>query len=908
MQRQIPALAMAVNIALAACVLAQAVGEGRPGWERIFAAERAPEDILAHRRVTATRLRGARPQIDGRLDDGAWCEPPAAAGSTGSFIATYLIQTAPLPGAPASLVTEARILYDDQALYVAVRLFDPAPGLILAPLLRRDDEGQSDWVFVEFDSRRDRRTAFSFGLNPRGVQVDGQFSNDRVYDPAWDGVWEAAARIDSLGWTAEFRIPFSQLPHDDSSDVWGFNIYRTTPHQGETSNWSPRLPSLAGVVSHFNDLVFKDLPRSRRPVEVVPYLAARAGNRAADVGPGRFAGLDVKARLRPELQLNLALHPDFGQVEADPSLVNLTAFQTFFPERRSLFVQGADAFSFGQPFVFATRDLSFGDDAAFYSRRIGRAPQGTVPVGFDVVERPGASSIIAAAKLSGRCGPWTLGLLDAWTGSESARGTDFSGATSSIPVEPTTNYAIVRAVRDWRAGESAAGIIASLVQRVGMAPLLAGQLQRSALVMGLDGRHRFGGGRYEAAGALLGSRLTGDPAAIVALLAAPEHNVYRPDAGYLARLRANTTGRPVTGILADARLAKVGGGAWTWNVTGHLISPGFDLNDGGFLRSADWLLATGSFQYQRFFPTSRIVQRLSIGSSQSGFGWNFGGERRAAVLNGFVSADFANFWDGKLAITQDLSSLATEYLRGGPALLLPPRTRLTALIDSDQRRGTLFQLQVSATREPGTGSASWSVAPGIVANLSPAVGLAITPSVGRASEGWQFVAQAKDGAETTRTVVGRLTEPTVALTLRATVGLSSRLSFQLYAQPFLSTGRFDRFGEVAAPRAPRPESRIAWIDAARLGYDASTGQFAVDAENPASAFRFNDPNFSQRDFNANLVVRWEFRPGSTLFMIWTHRRHDGLYRDFDLLRDAGRIFCAPPANVFLAKVSYWLSW
>jgi hypothetical protein len=894
-------------------------------WERIAgtagttgSAPAAPDSsdrsrraaILARRSVLALQLRGSRPLIDGRLDDAAWCET-SEAGAAPPAMATDLVEQDPHPGEPASLATEARVLFDDQALYVAVRLYDPAPDSILAPLLRRDDEGQSDWVFVEFDSRRDRRTALSFGVNPRGIQADGSFSNDRIYDGSWDGVWTAAARIDSLGWTAEFRIPVSQIPHT-SAAVWGINVYRYTPHRGESSNWSPRLPTLAGVVSNFNDLVFELPPHASLPVEVVPYLSAGHA-RGAPAGAGGLAegpavltkaGADLRASLTPDLQLSVAVHPDFGQIEADPSLVNLTAFQTFFPERRPLFVHGADALGFARPFTFATRDLSFADDVAFYSRRIGAVPGSTAPDGV-LLSMPAASVVAGAAKLAGRVGTWTLGVLDAWTEGTSAAAIDAAGATISVPVSPASHYAVARVARDWRTGASAVGAFATYASRVGMTPTLAALLPRDAWLLGLDGRHRFADARYEVDGAILVSRVRGSPTALDALLRAPEHNVARPDAGYLARLRADTTGRPVAGVLADARLARVGG-ALTWSIGAHLISPGFDMNQAGFMRSADWILATASVQLQTF-PTRGALRRLAAGSNQSGVGWSFGGERRAAALNGFVQADFANYWSATVSTAADFAVVATEYLRGGPALLLPPRVSVTATLSSDQRRATQLQLAVSGTREPGSRSESWSMAPGVDARLSPAVELALLLSVGHVTEGWQFVASSQDGAGTPHYVVGRLSQPTTSLTVRGTVALSPRLSLQLYAQPFLSAGQFVAFGEVTAPRAPRPGGRITWLSAARLTRGGATGAYTVAAGDSSRAFRFDDPSFSQRDFNANLVLRWEFRPGSTLFVVWSQARHDERLSEFSVSRDAARLFGAPPGTTIQLKISYWLA-
>jgi hypothetical protein len=319
-----------------------------------------------------------------------------------------------------------------------------------------------------------------------------------------------------------------------------------------------------------------------------------------------------------------------------------------------------------------------------------------------------------------------------------------------------------------------------------------------------------------------------------------------------------------------------------------VISPKFNMNEAGFNRSADWILATSTVNYQRFI-TSGPFRRIALGSMSSGLGWNFAGERRAAVLNATSNADFSNFWGAGVTMTRDLSSLATEVLRGGPALVLPPRTLLTADVYSDQRRATRARLDVSVRTEPGTGSSAWTVAPSIDARLSSAFELAITPSASHVVAGWQYVAQPTDSSGVPHYIVGHLTEPTAALTVQGTMAVSPKLSVQLYAQPFVSTGRFNRFGEVTHPRAASPGDRIRWFDTSH-----------------SSLVRFGDPDFSERDFNSNLVVRWEFRPGSSLFLVWTQQRHDSLLEDFALGRDTRRLFGAPGANVFAIKVSYWI--
>ncbi|MGH9886072.1 MAG: DUF5916 domain-containing protein, partial [bacterium] len=362
-------------------------------------AEPAVNPLLAPRSLTAHRTSAAI-QLDGRLDEPAWGS--AAPGE-------QFIQSGPAPGEPARLRTTFKVLYDDDALYVGVRLEDPAAAAIQAPLGRRDDENSSDWCFVEIDSRRDRRTAYSLGVNPAGMQVDGVFINDTDYDSTWNAVWEAATRIDGGGWTAEYRIPFSILAHHATAGGepmrWGINVYRFNPHTGESSNWSPRMPQLAGVVSLFNELVVDAAPRTRR-LDITPYALVQA-ERAGSLE--MRAGVDASIGLSPSAELTATILPDFGQVEADPTQLNLTAFELFQQERRPFFTEGIDAFRFDTSLPLVSRDDSFKEEAPFYSRRIGRAPEGDIPPGASA---PAATRILGAAKLFAHTSAgWRTGVL-----------------------------------------------------------------------------------------------------------------------------------------------------------------------------------------------------------------------------------------------------------------------------------------------------------------------------------------------------------------------------------------------------------------------------------------------------------------------------------------------------------------
>ena len=367
---------------------------------------------LRPRSVSAVRITGTSPVIDGRLDDAVWRRAFADPRTT----ASDFVESGPKPGTAPALRTIAAFAFDDQALYVAVRAFDSAPDSIVAPYPRRDDETTSDWIFVELDTRHDRRNAFSMGCNPRSAQVDGAFSNDINYDYSWNAVWECVAKVDSLGWTAEFRIPFSQLRASAPSGatrsvVWGMNVYRAIPHRGESSNWSPRLPSNAGrVVSYFNDLTGIELPHAVHPFELRPFVLTKSAPhpllRSDDARNSQqlesSAGADVTARLGDGLTVDATVRPDFGQVEADPSQINLTTFETFLPEQRPFFVNGADVFNFNLGAAFHTRDDDFSADQAFYSRRIGAPPHGSVPSIATQFDMPSATDVLGAWKIGAR--------------------------------------------------------------------------------------------------------------------------------------------------------------------------------------------------------------------------------------------------------------------------------------------------------------------------------------------------------------------------------------------------------------------------------------------------------------------------------------------------------------------------
>lgn len=865
---------------------------------------RCAEALLGVRTLQAVRITGTPPAIDGRLDEAVWSTAPAA---------SRLVQAVPDAGAEATLRTEARVLYDDRALYVGIRLLDPEPATIVAPFVRRDDETTCDWTFVEIDSRHDRRSAFSFGLNPRGVQADGMWLNDTIYDGSWDGVWDGAAAIDRSGWMAEFRIPFSQLPHEAQAGVsqWGINIYRYSPHHGETANWSPRLPWQNGIISHFNLLTLEVPPRTAR-AELQPFtLVQREGDPGGLAGDATRLlareGLDARIGLGPAFTLSGSVLPDFGQVEADPSQLNLTAFELFQPEQRPLFIQGMDAFRIDTSLDFVTRDDSFRDESPFYSRRIGRAPRGSLPEGALVEAPPVATRILGAARLSGQtAGGWTIGALSATTREAEARIEHGAGRESSQTIEPTSQVELLRVAKLFRQGDAGIGGFFSSTTHPGLGRATADRFIHQAWSAGGDARTRFQGGRYEVSGWFTASRLTGDVAAIARVEQQSTHDFQRPDGNRTALVG---TTRTLSGLAGQTTLARIGEHL-RWTVAAEAVSPGFDINELGFQRNSDWLLLTASWQYERF-TANPIIRHWIVGSDNggqagaSGVGWNWNGEPLARTLSGFAQLDTTNYWTVAADWLHDFPALSTDWLRGGPALLAPARDTVHASLISDQRRPSFVQVGTLLVEEPGSGSRAWEINPQIDYRSATHVHGAVGVAWQQDTRGWQYVAEAPVKAQPIW-IVARDRQQALTLTLRAEYTFSPHLSLQFYAQPFATRGRYDAYKVFRDARAADVDCRFLNLPAsAVLQPIAQTTALDLNGDGRADAL-FTTPDDLERDLNADAVLRWEYRPGSFLTAVWNRHSQRFLTGMSDAL-NLGALRGDPSTNVFLVKMTYYVS-
>ena len=851
----------------------------RPGGER--------------RALAAVRLQGTPPLIDGRLDDAAWRQAPVASG---------FVQVEPRAGEPASEATEVRVLYDDDALYVAFRAWDRSPDLIAAQLTRRDQPSHSDRVHVIVDSYHDRRTAFHFAVNPLGVKLDLYRYDDTREDPGWDAVWDVATSIDEDGWTAEFRIPLSQLRFSGAPlQDWGINFGRDLARRNELSVWAPIDPNENGVVSRSGTLEgLRDLPSVRR-MELLPYTVARLRRAPGDPAnpfyrqnDGRMElGGDLKMGLTSNLTLDLTVNPDFGQVEADPAQVNLTAFETFLPERRPFFAEGAGIFQFG----IGVGDGDGANQSLFYSRRIGRAPQGASPAGDGWVDRPSQTRILTAGKLSGKTeNGWSVGVMSALTGSEEARFQGVDGSRSSRTVEPLTHYSVARVQRDLRGGEtSVGGIVTSVLRDAEVAGSLG--LRERATAGGVDVRHRFREGSTEFRGFLLGSRVSGSPAAILATQRAPARYFQRPDADHLTLDPEATS---LTGWSGHAELMRMGGGPWRMGSITQYRSPGFEVNDLGFMPEAGSFGQIGFVGYRNTTP-GRHFRNWGLNSNVWS-NWTSGWERTNTGTNLNGQLTLLNNVSAFAGVNRNSGGLNPTLLRGGPGLRTEASWNGWAGVNSDGRRDVQISANHNWMVRPEADSWTQSVSANLRWRPSERATLRTGPFVTWREEDRQWVGRIPlDGTD--HFLFARMEQTTVGLTARMDLAVTPTLTLQLYGQPFVSAQSFGGWKQVANPRARQYDDRFVPVTVAVDGRTVH-----ADLRGDGTVRSFGSPDFRVAQFRSNAVIRWEYRPGSAFFLVWSQSRDDlEGHGEFQLGEGVRGLFGQPPENVLMVKFSYWLN-
>ena len=827
-------------------------------------------------KATATAVLAERaPAIDGSDADAVWQRAPKYSAFR---------QFEPKVDVDPSFRTEFRAAYDEKNLYVFVRMFDPHPDSIMRALSRRDVRGPSDQIKVLIDSYNDRRSGFEFAVNPDGVKRDYSMSNDGNEDESWNGIWDVATRVDAEGWTAEFRIPLSQLRYTRATNTFGFGIWRDIERYRERSSWPLWHPQVSGVSSQLGRLEGLAGLSTERRVEATPYVVTKNVQRALPtVGYDRSQqielGGDMKIGLTPNITLDATINPDFGQVESDPSVVNLTAFETFLYERRPFFVEGTGLYQFALN-CYIVVDCST-NEGLFYSRRIGRTPALRNDYGDETT--PIATTIAAATKLTGRTrSGLSFGVLDAVT-------PEVNG-TQRRTVEPLTNYGVLRAQQDFRNGDADISVIGTAVNRT-LDEWTDPVMHRAAYTTGATFRNRFSNRRYELAGQFAATHVVGSREAILRTQQSSTHYYQQPGDD----LEVDPDRTSLSGYTAQLKLGKYSGGITRFETSVIRTSAGFEPNDLGYLQRADRM--DWSTWAALSWRQARGIYRWAQLNGNHWETWNTSGTRLQNALNfnghmGLNNLGFLNNWDVHLGATVDrlTESFCDHCTRGGPVLRGSRGFYPWGGFNSDSRKtvsgGFWFNLWYSD--EGKTHGKRFD--PYLSFRLSPQFRLNVGTGFSRDNNHTQWFDNFTDLAGTHYTF-GHLEQRTTSMNVRLDYTMTRNLSLELFAQPFVSTGVYSDFREVSG--TPDADS-----------YDARFQPYTP----PASSIP--DQQFKVAALITNSVMRWEYRPGSTLFVVWQHGRSgpgpNDTFRQ-SWTRDYRELFDVHPDNTFLVKVAYWLS-
>lgn len=858
-----------------------------------------PGETANGKQAVALQVPAGSVRVDGRLDEAAWLRATPV---------TDFVQAEPEEGAPPTDPMDVRFLYDEDALLVGARMRSRSPADIQAPMSRRDESvGQAEHIFISLDTYLDRRTAYTFGVTAAGVRFDHYHASDNRSRPdrGFDPVWEARVSVDDQGWVAELRIPFNQLRFTASdTQVWGLNIYRAVPSRNEEVYWSLVRRTERVWASRFGELRGILGVRPTRRLELLPYVASSSmvtglRDRRNPFDDGRNLrgrmGVDGKMGIGPNVTLDATLNPDFGQVEADPAEVNLSAFETFFDERRPFFLEGSRLLGGAG----GRRPWERGGAEYFYSRRIGARPAGSAS--GDFVDYPAASTILGAAKVTGRLSTGTsVGMLGAVTTEEFAR--TYGVGTASFGrarVAPWTTYAVGRMQQEFGPAGSTAGFMVTATHRdISPGESLASLATRNAFSASGDSLLRFKDGEYELAMNLGLSHVAGDAPAIARLQRSSARYFQRPDAHHT---RYDPTRTSLTGMKGGLSAERTGGRHWLWQATTEFVSPEFEVNDIGWLSTADGISGSAQLEYRETQP-GRLFRNYSI-SLENDRGWNFGGDLQAASLGLEADVTWHNFWTTNFSVDVDLGALDQRLTRGGPMMGTPRGWSTFVRISNSSAANTRGNVRLEY-RENEDGGFAFELNPGITLRPTARWQLSFEPSYARQVEDRQYVAALEEGRVETygrRYVFAYVDRSTISSEIRLNYVFKPDVTLELYAEPFTASGRYYNFGELAAPGGRL--RRIYGTEGTQAILQPDGSLIVTDG---ASRFALRNRDFNVLSFRSNVVLRWEWRPGSTLYGVWQQNRRESEVRpDRVGLRDLFGSFGASGDNVFAIKTTFW---
>ncbi|HEU4996131.1 MAG TPA: DUF5916 domain-containing protein [Gemmatimonadaceae bacterium] len=862
--------------------------------------------------ATAVRVPTGAIRLDGRPDETAWADVP---------LLNDFVQKDPVEGAEPTDHLEVRIAYDDEALYVATRVRSKDPSKIQAPMSRRDNIHQAEHIWISLDTYMDQRTAYSFAVAASGVRGDWYHPRDNEFDidDSFDPVWQAVASRDSAGWTAEMRIPFSQLRFNAADEQrWGVNFDYWSPSKNEDVFWIPVPKKETGWSSWMGRLTGIRGIKPTRRVEVLPYVASNSTmndnrNLRDPFDDGRNlesrVGGDLKMGVGPNLTLEATVNPDFGQVEADPAEVNLSAFETFFSERRPFFIEGNQ--------ILAGNGPSY-----YYSRRIGAPPRGGAA--GDFVAYPTSSTIISAAKLTGQlAGRTSLGVLGAVTGREFARSFDSTtGRRADTLVAPITSYGVATVSQQFGANQSTIGAIVTGVQRdIDVSSPLANVYNTRAFTGGADWNLRFRGGAYVLGGFAGMSRVMGSATRIASVQRSSARYFQRPDA---RSYHFDSTRTSLTGGVGYLFFQKVTGRHWLYSAETGFESPGLELNDLGRISTADGKDASVDVTYRETVP-SRLFRSYYVELNQSNE-WNFDNVRQFGTIRGDAGATFRNFWNLSLTARHDFQAQDERLTRGGPLMGTPYYNVGIISLSNAASSKTRWQGRVYYGKDE-FGTVVNRLSGLISFKPGPRWDFSVTPNFLRAQNPHQYFTTRDDGRPETqgkRYIFGFLDQTTFTSVLRLNYALKPDLTVEMYGEPFAVSGRWNRFSELTVPRALH--IRLYGTDGTTAVTNPDGSVTVTDTQVPAAGggntqFTLPFSDFNVRSWRSNLVLRWEYKPGATVYVVWQQNRSadvpNGEFVSFGSLVDpfrrrVGRYgyddlgVTHQMTNFFAIKLNYWL--
>ncbi|MBL7067815.1 MAG: carbohydrate binding family 9 domain-containing protein [Candidatus Marinimicrobia bacterium] len=860
-------------------------------------------DTFRLRETSASLIKEQKIIIDGELDEAIW--------QSGNWQGNF-IQRDPNDGSPETYKTEFCVFYDSDYLYVGAKAHDPEPDKIIAILTRRDSYSQSDWMYVSLDSYNDNRTAFEFGINAAGVKHDLRRFDDTNADDDWNAVWEGKSHINDEGWTAEWRIPFRELRFTSNGNMqWGFQMYRELPrHNSELSVWSYWSHSEEGFVSQYGALTGLQNISVKNPVYIAPFVAGQANVSKNLVNPVHEknydllsnVGADIRYSSPKGLTFNATINPDFGQVEADPADFNLTEFETYFRENRPFFMEGGNILRFS---------LGFGDGDAqfnnlFYSRRIGRSPQGWVPEDDDkeviTTSYPDRTNILGAAKLTGKTtNGLSIGVMEAVTSEETGKVFYEDDSRQVGVIEPLSNYWLSRVQQDFNDGQTSIGGIFTAVNRK-LDDTGIDYLHKAAYTGGIDIDHEFLDRKYGFQGAIAFSNVRADTTAIQGTQMSSARYYNRVDADYLEYdpLRTSLSGYAVKAILTKN----------TGNIRaatgGMAFSPGFEINDMGFLRQVDDVTQFTWVQYRKWEDMERL-RSFQMNFNQWSV-WNFNGDRRNIGGNINMHFDFNNNWGSGFGINKGWGGLDPAFNRGGPAMQTPDNWNLWGYANTDGRKKVILQME-GFYFQSNDDVIGIGIEPEITWRPKQNIQLTAGVEFNNLKDTWAWIGKAEDENGETQYIWSSMDQKTFSMVLRADLTLTPTLSIQYFAQPFFTAGEYFDLMRVNDSYAKDYNKRFEKFGD-DISYNYENDEYEVDKGNDGIIdYTFEgQTDFNYKQLRSNLVLRWEYLTGSAIYLVWSQGFTDyESFKPFDIPRDTRTLFDTDGDNVFMIKISHMLN-